>query len=316
MVRRLRLYAVAAVVLGGLAAGSYAIAGGFGGPLKPPKKVGETKEFRAYLTGYQETPSVSTTGYGDFRATLVEDQKLHYVFRYAALEGGASLFAHVHFGQHSVAGGVSFFLCGGSTKPTPCPNVEGTVEGDVTPADIVGPTGQGIEPGSFGEILRAMRAGTAYANLHTTRWPGGEIRGQVATVDKQSQTLTPGQEPHKLFGNVSKAKGGFTADVRKSDNKGTEMRWRLAWEGLTSRATAAHLHLGARGVTGSVFVFLCGTAKKPCINKRGGVAKLSQAQAQALEAGNIYVNVHTKRNPTGEIRAQLRKARLTLRAQG
>ena len=74
---------------------------------------------------------------------------------------------------------MSFFFCGGSTKPTPCPNVEGTVEGDITAADMVGPNGQGIEPGSFAEILRAMRAGDAYANIHTTRWPGGEIRGQI-----------------------------------------------------------------------------------------------------------------------------------------
>ena len=84
-----------------------------------------------------------------------------------------------------MAGGVSFFLCGGSTKPDPCPNVEGTVEGDITPADIVGPNNQGIEPGSFGEILRAMRAGTAYANIHTTRWPGGEIRGQINDNDQK-----------------------------------------------------------------------------------------------------------------------------------
>ena len=72
-----------------------------------------------------------------------------------------------------------FFLCGGSTKPTPCPNVEGTVTGTVTAADIIGPNGQGVEPGSFDEMVRAMRNGSGYANIHTTRWPGGEIRGQI-----------------------------------------------------------------------------------------------------------------------------------------
>jgi CHRD domain len=184
MVRRLRLWVVAAVVLGGLAAGSYAVAGTLDKGPKPPK-VPDSKQFRAHLTGYQETPSISSTGFGEFQATLVEDQKLHYVFQYENLEGGASLFAHVHFGQRGVAGGVSFFLCGGSTKPTPCPNVSGTVEGDVTPADVVGPNAQGIEPGSFAEILQAMRTGHAYANIHTTRWPGGEIRGQInANQDK------------------------------------------------------------------------------------------------------------------------------------
>ena len=177
MARKLRhrRYVLVVALVAGLAAGSYALAGmGLHGK-EPPR----SKTFTAHLNGYQETPSVSSTGVGEFRAWLVEPEKIHYVFRYANLEGGTSLFAHVHFGQFSVAGGVSFFLCGGSTKPDPCPNVTGTVEGDVTPADVIGPNGQGIEPSSFQEILRAMRAGQAYANIHTTRWPAGEIRGQI-----------------------------------------------------------------------------------------------------------------------------------------
>ena len=125
-----RRYVLVAAMVAGLAAGSYAVASKGLGPLHhghPPK----SKEFKARMNGYQETPAVSSTGVGEFRATLVAADKLHYVFRYSGLEGGSSLFAHVHFGQRAVAGGVSFFLCGGSTKPTPCPNVEGTVEGDV-----------------------------------------------------------------------------------------------------------------------------------------------------------------------------------------
>jgi CHRD domain len=163
------------------AVGSYAVAG----PRDGPGKVPNSKKFEARLSGFQETPSISSTGFGNFEAELVTPTKLHYVFSYGGLEGGTSLFAHVHFGQRSVAGGVSFFLCGGSTKPAACPNVEGTVEGDVTAADIVGPNGQGIEPLSFGEVIRAMQAGHSYANIHTTRWPGGEIRGQINDKDQK-----------------------------------------------------------------------------------------------------------------------------------
>jgi len=184
MVRIRRRYVFVAALVVGLTAGSYAVASRGFGPLHhghPPL----TTQFHARLNGYQETPAISSTGVGDFRATLVAPDKLHYVFRYSGLEGGASLFAHVHFGQRSVAGGVSFFLCGGSTKPTPCPNGSGTVEGDVGPADVVGPAAQGIEPGSFAEILQAMRAGQAYANIHTTRWPTGEIRGQINNKDQR-----------------------------------------------------------------------------------------------------------------------------------
>lgn len=38
---------------------------------------------------------------------------------------------------------------------------------------------QGVEAGSFDVLVRAIRAGYTYANVHTTRWPGGEIRGQI-----------------------------------------------------------------------------------------------------------------------------------------
>ena len=63
--------------------------------------------------------------------------------------------------------------------------MEGDIEGDITPANVVGPNGQGIEIGSFGEILRAMQAGHSYANIHTTRWAGGEIRGQINDKDQK-----------------------------------------------------------------------------------------------------------------------------------
>ena len=132
------------------------------------------------ITGYHEVPAVSTTGVGEFVAEIDdESETITYTFTYAGLQGGASLFAHIHFGQRHVNGGVSAFLCGGGDKP-PCPPVAGTVTGIIDAADIVGPTSQGIEPGSFAELAKAMRIGSAYVNIHTTRWPAGEIRGQIA----------------------------------------------------------------------------------------------------------------------------------------
>jgi len=182
---RRQVYAAAAAVVAGLGVGSYALAGKFDQPKAP--QVPNANEFKADLNGFQETPAVSTTGYGDFRAKLSDDgTSLHFVFRYAGLEGGSSLFAHVHFGERGVAGGVSYFLCGpAANAPVTCPNVEGTIEGDITAANVIGPNGQGIEPGSFDEIVRAMQAGQAYANIHTTRWPGGEIRGQINNDDQR-----------------------------------------------------------------------------------------------------------------------------------
>ena len=175
--RRLISFGLAIVALAG---GGLASAAALG--LNDPPA---SMNFRAELNGYQEVPSVSTGASGEFNATLVNDTTLHYVFTYRGLEGGEVAFAHVHFGGRYVNGGVSFFLCEGGTKPAPCPNVEGTVEGDVTAADIQGPNGQGIAAGQFGEILRAMRAGVAYANIHTATWPGGEMRGQINDRDQK-----------------------------------------------------------------------------------------------------------------------------------
>jgi hypothetical protein len=183
MVRKRRRYVLAATVLVGLAAGSYAVAAVGFGPLHhrhPPN----TKQFHARLNGFQETPSISTVGVGDFHARLVDDNTLHYVFRYTGLEGGNSLFAHVHIGQRGVAGGVMFFLCGGGGKPA-CPNGAGTLEGDVNASNIIGPAGQGISPGQFAEAVSAMRAGDAYANIHTVTYPSGEIRGQINDNDQR-----------------------------------------------------------------------------------------------------------------------------------
>ena len=132
------------------------------------------------MTGFHEVPAISSTGVGEFVGEIDDVMEtITYVFTYSGLEGGASLFAHIHFGQRSVNGGVSAFLCGGGDKP-PCPPGAGTVTGVIDATDIVGPTTQGIEPGSFAELARAMRIGSAYVNIHTTRWPGGEIRGQIA----------------------------------------------------------------------------------------------------------------------------------------
>ena len=147
------------------------------------------RSVRAELNGYQEDPSISTTGNGSFTAKIDDDaQVIEFELTYADLEGGNTLFAHVHVGSSDHNGGVSAFFCGGSTKPAPCPNVGGTVTGTIVPADVVGPNAQGVEPGAWVELVRAIRAGHTYANVHTTRWPSGEIRGQIKNNDQREAT--------------------------------------------------------------------------------------------------------------------------------
>ncbi len=168
--------ALAVAVTGALAvAGTAAVAGG------------GNREFGTVLTGYEEVPAVSTTGVGAFRANVTKSGNgFSYKVRYTGLEGTV-LQAHIHFAQKSVNGGISVFLCsnlGNGPAGTPvCPPPPATVEGTIDAADVVGPAGQGIAPGQLDEVLRAIRAGSTYANVHSSLWPGGEIRGQVQALD-------------------------------------------------------------------------------------------------------------------------------------
>ena len=138
------------------------------------------------MNGYEENLDVSTVASGSFSARLSKDgESIHYVLSYSGLEGTVTQ-SHVHFGKTALNGGISFWLCETATNPSPsastptCPAAPGgTVEGDITSAEVIGPLAQGIEVGNLGEILAAMRAGHAYANVHSTKWPGGEIRAQI-----------------------------------------------------------------------------------------------------------------------------------------
>ena len=140
------------------------------------------------LTSYQETPAtLASSATGSFSADIDEGAAIiTYELRYSGLTTAATA-AHIHFGGRFLSGGVSAFLCGGGSKPA-CPEgttTEAVVTGTITAADIVGPTGQGIAAGDFEELVRAIRAGVTYANVHSTTFPGGEIRGQINDEDQR-----------------------------------------------------------------------------------------------------------------------------------
>jgi hypothetical protein len=155
---------------------------------------GDPGKLRTSLTGYEEVPAISTIGNGSFKASLnPAGTELRYVLEFADLEGVTAAQpgptqAHIHFAQKSVNGAIVAWLCGSPTNPGPagtpvCPaSPSGTVEGTITAADVIGPAPpntQGFAAGEFDELVRALRAGIAYANVHTATYGGGEIRGQL-----------------------------------------------------------------------------------------------------------------------------------------
>ncbi|HKH31817.1 MAG TPA: CHRD domain-containing protein [Gaiellaceae bacterium] len=144
------------------------------------------------MSGYLEAPPVSSVASGSFKAWIDDaNDEIHYTLTYENLEAPVAQ-SHIHFGQRSVTGGISAWLCEGTVQsPSPstpaCPGQGGTVSGVITPAEVIGPgaafppgpAGQGIAPGEFEELVAAIRAGRAYANVHSAKFPGGEIRGQL-----------------------------------------------------------------------------------------------------------------------------------------
>ncbi|MET1163251.1 MAG: CHRD domain-containing protein [Pseudoxanthomonas sp.] len=134
------------------------------------------------LRSFEEVPSVSSGARGMFRARI-EKGAITYRLSYEGLQGDVRQ-AHIHLGQTGVNGGVSVFLCQTTFNPDPtglaptCP-ASGQVAGMLLPANIIGPSGQGITAGEFDELLAAMRKGVAYVNVHSTLFPAGEIRGQL-----------------------------------------------------------------------------------------------------------------------------------------
>jgi hypothetical protein len=154
----------------------------------------DRSRFDASLTGYEEVPTLSTQGSGTFEAAINRGKdEIRYRLDYrgpfdANPAGGTVTQAHIHLGAPAVNGGVVAFLCsnlGNGPAGTPaCPPERGEVSGTITPAQVVGGAAtQGIAPGEFAELVRALRAGAAYANVHTTTFGNGEIRGQIGGGD-------------------------------------------------------------------------------------------------------------------------------------
>ncbi len=148
----------------------------------------KSDRIEARLKGFAEVPAVSSAAGGRFRARIDSaSQTLSYELSYSGLEDTVRM-AHIHFGQHGVNGGIMVWLCQTMAFASPvattpqCPQ-SGTVSGVVSAADIVGPAVQGIAAAEFAEMVKAIGAGVAYANVHSNKFPGGEIRGQLRDDD-------------------------------------------------------------------------------------------------------------------------------------
>jgi hypothetical protein len=181
--RRIR-YALPVAIVLALGIASLAIAATHGHGNGNGNKFGHDNGnvFTASLNGHNEVPAVHTKGTGNLTLTINPDNTMSFTLTYSGLNNPA-LVAHVHFGQPNVNGGVVFFFCGGGGKPA-CPagtTTPATVTGTVAAADIMAPANQGLAAGDIAGMIQEIRDGFAYANVHTSSSPGGEIRGQLGS---------------------------------------------------------------------------------------------------------------------------------------
>lgn len=161
-----------------------------------------SRRFNELLNGFKEaTVVVSTTGTGTFRAAISRDEsEIDYALTFKDLEGDVRQ-AHIHIGHPQNQGGIVLWLCDSDANPSPsastpaCTSSDpanlraGRVTGTLTAADVQTQTANGIvgatatTPGEFAEVLALIRAGKTYVNVHTTKFPPGEIRSQLDGSD-------------------------------------------------------------------------------------------------------------------------------------
>lgn len=270
------------VAIAGAAIIAIVVAGG-----APARITADRIQLRALMNPTDEVPAPSgnvADARGTFAATATKTAtgaSLQWRLTFTGLSGNAVV-AHIHTGARGVAGPVSVALCGPCTS-----GVTGTAEIDAA-------------------LLNAIQTDGAYANVHTPTNPSGEIRAQVSSLATVRTVLNSGQEVPKPKG-APRATGRFIVTAVKSGSSAV-VTWRLTFSKLTGRAVAAHIHTGRRGVAGPVVLTLCG----PCATGATGRATVNAATLAALESGRSYVNVHTARNPAGEIRGQVPAVAVTI----
>ena len=138
----------------------------------------------ADLSGFNEVPAIFSFGGGRFEATVNADgTSITWDLTFDHLSAPVTQ-SHIHFAEEHVNGAIVIFFCSNLPNPpagTPaCPAPPAHLTGTFTASNVgAGAAAQGIGAQQIKALLRAMRSGATYVNVHSTKFPGGEIRGQV-----------------------------------------------------------------------------------------------------------------------------------------
>jgi hypothetical protein len=146
-------------------------------------------DLNADLTGYQEVPTLSSSGTATLQARISNDESsVDWVLSYDALEAPVTQ-SHIHLAAPAINGPIVVFFCtnlgNGPAGTQACPPPPATISGTFTSADVLAAGTIGLEAGNLAELIRAIRAGATYANVHSTLRPGGEVRGLIRVQEPQ-----------------------------------------------------------------------------------------------------------------------------------
>jgi Domain of unknown function (DUF4394)/CHRD domain len=240
---------------------------------------------KVILSGVAERPAANTSPAFGVGALTIIGNELAFDISYQGLTAPATA-AHFHAAADSAgtAGVIINLSAGFGTLGR-----AGTLAGRVTLTST--------------QYL-AFADGKVYVNIHNANFPGGEIRGQVAPYIGElpfSADLTGAAEKPAA---VSSPGSGFV----ESSLVGNTLSFTLAYQGLTSAITAAHIHGPAVStLTAGVLIDLL-PYHRGGYSTQGvfsGSVALTPAMLAALANGDLYMNLHTAVNPGGEIRGQL-----------
>ncbi|MEE8404874.1 MAG: CHRD domain-containing protein [candidate division Zixibacteria bacterium] len=153
--------------------------------------------------------------------------------------------------------------------------------------------------------VNALFAGSLYVNIHSSSFPGGELRGQIVP------------EPIRFVHTLDEAQaaagagtGSFAAGcaVLTLSSDGLELSVEVSHDVETTNN--GHIHKGAPGVAGA-FVFPFTNFNSPITE----VWALDTSDIKDLFLGDLYVNIHSDSFPAGEIRGQIERQEFSLIAQ-
>ncbi len=165
-------------------------------------------------------------------------------------------------------------------------------------ASISGATGQsyGVGQVDLGNALRVNVTATNATGTTSASSAASVITAGLALSARFNAVLRANQEPAHPTGTSSRAAGHLTARL-----SGKTLSWSLTFAHLSGRPSSVGLNRGLRGASGAAFKTLC----RRCAAASHGTLTLTASQLDAMLSGGEYVNIHTSRNPGGEIRGQL-----------